>query len=204
MYESDRSAYAKIVTELCLKRRIKLLILDNLSCLFGGLKENDADDWGRVLNWLLELRRSRIAVIIVHHAGRSGFMRGTSKREDPAAWMIKVTEVELEPHEEGARFETSFDKRSRNTQNPEWTRRWHFKTEADGSVSVGCAEISFDDKVLHCVQDGLRGVTELAEELGAAESTVHRVLTRLEKAKLINRRGSGRSTTYEPRGFMKE
>ena len=46
------------------------------------LKENDADAWELLLNWLLELRRRRIAVIIVHHAGAAGQrMRGTTKRE---------------------------------------------------------------------------------------------------------------------------
>jgi hypothetical protein len=32
----------------------------------------------------LELQRAKISVVIIHHAGRSGNMRGTSKREDAA------------------------------------------------------------------------------------------------------------------------
>ena len=193
----------KIITELCLKKKVKLLILDNLSCLFGGLKENDADDWGRVLLWLLDLRRRRIAVIIVHHAGRNGFMRGTSKREDPAAWSIKVTELDMEPGQKGARFETIFDKQTRNSQDREWTRRWHFKTENSGIISISCEEISLDGKVLRLLQDGLRTVKEIAEELGQAKSTIHRALNRLVKAKVAERRGGYRGT-YEPRGAMKE
>ena len=35
----------------------------------------------------------KVTVIIVHHAGRSGLMRGTSKREDSAAWIIKVEQI---------------------------------------------------------------------------------------------------------------
>jgi hypothetical protein len=31
----------RILTELCIKRDIKVIILDNLSCLFSGLKENE-------------------------------------------------------------------------------------------------------------------------------------------------------------------
>jgi RecA-family ATPase len=80
----------RIITEICLKRTIKLLILDNLSCLFSGIKENDADEWEKVLNWLLDLRRRRVAVLIVHHAGTSGRMRGTTRREDAAFWVIRV------------------------------------------------------------------------------------------------------------------
>jgi hypothetical protein len=76
----------KVITELCVEKGIKVLILDNLSCLVSGVKENDADAWEELAHWLLELRRRRIAVVIVHHAGASGKrMRGTTKREDPAA-----------------------------------------------------------------------------------------------------------------------
>ena len=66
------------LTEACLAQAVKVLILDNISCLLT-LKENESDAWGeRVLPWLLELRRHRIAVVFVHHAGRNGLMRGTS------------------------------------------------------------------------------------------------------------------------------
>ena len=65
----------KAITAICVSTNKKLLILDNLSCLASGVKENDADEWEKLLPWLLELRRRRIAVIIVHHSGRSGLMR---------------------------------------------------------------------------------------------------------------------------------
>lgn len=70
------------ITRRCVAIGTKVLILDNLSTLASGMKENDADSWELVNNWLLELRRLKIAVVILHHAGRSGEMRGTSKRED--------------------------------------------------------------------------------------------------------------------------
>src|SRR5271165_1273548 len=64
----------KALTEICVTNGFKVLALDNLSCLVSGMKENDADAWELLLDWLLELRRRRIAVIIVHHAGRAGWM----------------------------------------------------------------------------------------------------------------------------------
>src|SRR6516225_4782600 len=102
----------KIVTELCTQKNAKLLILDNLSCLFSGLKENDADSWELVLNWLLDFRRRRIAVLIVHHAGRCGdHMRGTSKREDAVFWVISIKEItDRPPNQDGAYFSSDFTK----------------------------------------------------------------------------------------------
>jgi hypothetical protein len=188
----------QVVSELCIKKKIKLLILDNLSCLFSGLKENDADEWEKVLNWLLDLRRRRIAVLIVHHAGRSGTMRGTSKREDSVFWVVRVDEVkDRDKNEKGARFQTTFTKQ-RNSDSPEWTREWTFRTESDGQISIGCKEMSFDEKVLQLIQDGLTSATEIGDELKAVKSTVCKSAKRLLGQNLIEL--SGRK--YVPRGFM--
>ena len=59
-----------------------LLILDNLSSLARGMRENEADDWGGFQAWLLSLRRAGKAVLLIHHAGKGGQQRGTSRRED--------------------------------------------------------------------------------------------------------------------------
>jgi putative DNA primase/helicase len=47
-----------------------------------GLRENDSDAWSPIQQWLLQLRRRGLAVLIVHHAGKTGGQRGTSRRED--------------------------------------------------------------------------------------------------------------------------
>ncbi len=65
----------------CITDSIKVLFLDNLSCLCSGMKENEADSWEQVLGWLLRFRHARITVVIIHHANRDGNdMRGTSRR----------------------------------------------------------------------------------------------------------------------------
>lgn len=189
----------RVVTALCIQKSIKLLVLDNLSCLFSGIKENDADEWEKVLNWLLDLRRRRVAVLIVHHAGVSGRTRGTTRREDAAFWVIQVEEVkDRQEHEKGASFQTIFTKQ-RNSESREWTRQWTFKTEAEGQISIGCQEVSFDDKVLQLIQDGLTSATDIAKELGKNKSTVSRAAARLLDQNLIELNGKA----YRPRGFMK-
>lgn len=194
----------KVITEICVRNSIKLLVLDNLSCLFAGIKENDADEWEKALNWLLDFRRRRIAVLIVHHASRTGTMRGTSKREDAAFWVIRVDEVKArEEHEKGARFETVFVKQ-RNSESREWAREWTFKTESDGQISIGCQEISFDEKVFQLIEAGIRSATEIAKELGVVTSTISKAAKRLEQKKLIERRGGNRYTSYEVRGGVNE
>ena len=115
------------ILEKCKRDKTEMLLLDNLSCLFSGIKENDADAWELVLPWLLELRRNKIAVIFIAHAGRNGFMRGTSRREDAAFWIIKVSAAqETGEDQDGARFVAKFAK-NRNATDAECPPlEWHF------------------------------------------------------------------------------
>ena len=113
--------------ENCRQREIEILLLDNLSCLFTGLKENDADAWEVVLPWLLELRRNRIAVVFIAHAGRNGFMRGTSRREDAAFWIMQLTEGQKAGEvQTGARSVARFVKNRNATEAECPPLEWQF------------------------------------------------------------------------------
>jgi putative DNA primase/helicase len=89
---------------------IHLLILDNLSTLVNGGRENDAESWNEMQTWLLKLRRLGKTVLFIHHSGRSGNARGTSKREDVLDTVIKLKHPEDYEPEDGARFEIHLTK----------------------------------------------------------------------------------------------
>lgn len=188
----------RVITELCTTGNFKLLVLDNLSCLASGMKENDADEWEKLLTWLLELRRRRIAVIIVHHSGRSGLMRGTTKREDSAAWVIKVDHSDDDPQDATAKFSSLFEKKPRSISQAEWIRSWTFKTQHDASVSFSCEEISNEGKVLELIQNGLASASDIALELGLSKGTISKLAKKLMIKNLISIKGRA----YAPRGFM--
>ena len=61
---------------------IGLLILDNLSALAPGIDENEKLDFDPISQWLKQVRHHGIAIIVIHHVGKSGDQRGTSARED--------------------------------------------------------------------------------------------------------------------------
>jgi hypothetical protein len=69
---------------------VKVLILDNVSCLFPGLDENAKKDWEPVNQWLIRLRHRGVSVLFGHHAGKGGEQRGTSGREDALNLVIKL------------------------------------------------------------------------------------------------------------------
>ncbi len=91
-------------------RNIKILILDNLSCLTPGLNENEKDQWDEINQWLLKLRFLGVAVIMVHHAGKSGDQRGTSGREDNIDVSIHLKHPQDYKPSDGAVFDVEFKK----------------------------------------------------------------------------------------------
>jgi len=163
------------VTKMCLEKGIRVLVLDNLSCLFSGIQENNADDWEAVLPWLLDLRRHRIAVLIVAHSGRDGKnMRGTSRREDAAFSVIRLdySQEKGEP-QTGARFLLSFTK-DRNSSTEQAVMEWGFQTKRDGHVDISTKQVDGLDVVLQWVRDGLTSCSEIAEEIGLSKGAVSR------------------------------
>jgi putative DNA primase/helicase len=86
-----------------------LLILDNLSSLAGG-RENEADDWRPMQELILSLRRRGISTLIVHHSGKGGQQRGTSKKEDVLDAVVALRRPEDYEADQGARFEVHFEK----------------------------------------------------------------------------------------------
>jgi putative DNA primase/helicase len=167
----------KSITEYCVLSSIKLLIIDNLSTAASGMKENEADSWEQMNRWLLELRRERIAVVIIHHAGRSGQMRGTSKREDAAFWVIQLDDAKKDSDDRnGARFITRFTKASRNTQQDVPSFEWHFVTDpVTKLVSIGC-KVSEGLVVFRAViESGVTKPSEIAKAMGLQDYQVSRM-----------------------------
>ena len=75
-----------------------LIILDNYSTLARALKENEADSFGPVQGWLLAQRAAGRSVLAVHHAGKAGAQRGTSKKEDTLDSVLSLSRPPDIPH----------------------------------------------------------------------------------------------------------
>lgn len=89
---------------------IELLILDNLSTLFRSGEENAAESWLTAQEWLLSLRRHGLSVLLVHHSGKTGVQRGTSRREDVLDTVLCLKHPKDYKPSDGARFEVHFEK----------------------------------------------------------------------------------------------
>ena len=172
--------HQQAITTLLIETGRNLLVLDNLSCLASGVDENKGLAYEPIAAWLLDLRRRKITVVMVHHAGREGFMRGHSKREDAASWIIELRDAKDEG-QEGARFISHFAKPSRNTGHTIPDLLWHFTTdEAAARTEILCepAEESEYETMLRHIKDGVDTVSDLAEQMGKGKGTISKWVKR--------------------------
>ena len=184
--------HQQALLQLLLQKGIRVLILDNLGCLFSGVAENEADEWEKVLPWLLELRRARIAVIIIHHTGHDiTRMRGTVRREDSAAFSIRLDDKKEGFNQAGAHFITRFRKYrgSQVLHDYEWEYKPVYGLDGSSRVEVIHREANQADIVLQWIEDGLNTCTDIANEMGLSKGYISKLASRLIQENKIRKRG---------------
>ncbi|MCK6683122.1 MAG: AAA family ATPase [Thermoanaerobaculia bacterium] len=156
----------------------EVLILDNISTLFPGLDENDAQSWDPIQDWLLRLRRAGKTVILVHHANKSGGQRGTSKREDVNTITIELEEPNDFIPEEGARFGVIF-KKNRGLMG-EIVRPFEVRLHPETYLwEASTPKDDIDEEILKLDRKGL-STHEIAAKIKLHQSNVSRRLKRLQ------------------------
>ena len=155
---------------------VSLLVLDNLSSLVRGVKENEGEGWLPVQDWALDLRRRGISVLFVHHAGKAGAQRGTSRREDLLDSVITLKQPGDYVPTEGLRCEVHYEK-TRGFYGED-AKPFEVKLLAGGSGeaiwTVADSEASAKSRARDLLAEGL-SVRDVAEETGMSKSAVQRL-----------------------------
>lgn len=176
--------------DFCKKEKIRVLVIDNLSSV-SNVSENDNDAWPDIGSWLLDFRRNGISVIVIHHSGRNGAMRGASRREDPAFWIIRLDDSrERTATTEGARFVTTFTKNRNSARCPD-PIDWHFITNEEGTFTIETEAADNSTLVYQAIKDGTEQCSEIADETGLSRGAVSKIAKRLESnglIRIVNRR----------------
>jgi len=170
---------------------IKLVVLDNLSTLVRSGRESESDSWLPVQEWVLRLRSNGRSVLLIHHAGKGGQQRGTSRREDVLDTVIALRKPENYSPESGACFEVHFEKNRGLYGNEIKPFEAHLESllNSDGVKNINWKCMSLEDstfeKVCRLSSDGLSN-TEIVQELGIHKSTVSRNVNRGKTEGKIN------------------
>ncbi len=162
---------------------IRVLILDNLSCLLPGVAEDKRDDWAaKVLPFIIWLRRRSIAAVFIHHAGKGGEQRGTSAREDNLDTVIRLSHPPDYDATQGAQFVIRFAKaRGVFGDDVAEIEVW-METDANGipEWTWKPVEETNEERLLNLVRDGIDNVSEAAEELNVTKGTVSKLKKKLQ------------------------
>jgi hypothetical protein len=166
----------------------ELVIVDNLSCLArSGGPENDADSWNVLADWALKLRREGVAVLFMHHSGKSGQQRGTSRKEDILNVVINLKHPADYSPDMGAYFELHFEKgRELFGEN---SKSFIAKLLSEDTVhkwEITDFEESNYEKVVTMSKLGLQ-MGEIAADMGLNKSSVSRYLKRAKEEGLMKK-----------------
>ena len=135
--------------------------------------------------WILGLRRRGIAVILVHHAGKGGQQRGTSKKEDLLDVVIGLSRPKDYDPQQGAVFVAEFTKARNLTGEDAESLEVSLAGDDDRATwTWRTVEASTSDRVVALANEGLTP-GEIATELEINKSTVSRHLRRAKDAGLI-------------------
>lgn len=180
---------------------VSLLVLDNLSTLYNSAIENDAESWVETQDWLVSLRRRGISVVFVHHSGKGGQQRGSSKREDVINNVIALKQPEDHQAEDGCAFTLKFEK-SRGVKGPAVAPLSALLTEDEDGYLVWALQESKEAKtsrILALKEEGM-GIREIARTLGMDPGNVSRSLKKQTQGGVLSVVSplKGGSTTQHP------
>jgi len=159
--------------------RASLIIVDNISTLVRGGKENESESWQPVQDWALRQRSSGRSVLFIHHSNKDGKQRGTSRREDVLDTVIGLRHPASYDPEQGAVFEVHFEK-SRGFSGDD-AKPFEARLQADERSGLiwthRTIEESTYDQVCKLANEGLTQ-KEISQELGLHKSSVSRHIKR--------------------------
>lgn len=179
-------AIAPLITE-----DIDLVIIDNLSCLAPSVKENDANDWAPIQTWALNLRARGKSVLLIHHSGKSGGQRGTSRKEDVLDTVIALERPKDYDSTDGARFIVKYEK-SRGFFGDS-AKSFEAQLCNDGNDNYFWKTTSLEEsnyeKVVGLFNNGLKQ-KDIVIETSLNKSTVSRYVSRAKEEGLLKRQVS--------------
>lgn len=181
---ATREGHAQIAEEC---EQAELIVVDNLSCLVrGNGKENEANTWTEAAEWALSMRSKGKAVLFVHHAGKDGAQRGTSKREDLLDVSISLKRPSDYDPDQGARFEVRFEKARHLTGADSAPFEAWLQADEHGRQAWTLKPISETtfERVVELANLGM-SQKEIADEIGVNKSSVCRAWNKAHEQGLI-------------------
>jgi len=171
-----------------------LIVVDNIATLCRSGKENEGESWLAVQGWALRMRAMGKSVLFVHHAGKGGQQRGTSRREDVLDTVIALKYAKGDEAHKGARFELHFEKNRGFYGDDARAREVSLVSDEKGNAVWGWQHLqdSTFDRVVDLLNEGL-SQKDIAVELEINKGTVSKHSRKAREAGLLTGDKGGKS-----------
>lgn len=178
---SSEAVRDEVLAILDANPKLRVLIFDNVSCLFAGLDEDKKRDWEPIAAWFIRLRHRGLATILVHHAGKTGQQRGTSGREDALDTVIALGRPSTHDAKDGCHFEVKFEK-CRSVKGDDVGPLDVKLNDQTKPLTWTCKDLekSKEEQVKELLNDGLTSNAEIAEALGITRAYVWKLRKKIE------------------------
>jgi putative DNA primase/helicase len=164
---------------------VGLVVVDNISTLCRGGRENEGESWELVQGWALKLRSRGLSVLFKHHEGKGGMQRGTSRREDILDTVIALRRPPEYSPDQGAFFQVHFEK-SRGIWGDDVKPFEAMLTQKNGRQlwTLKDLEESLTERVAELLRDGVPQ-KDIADLLQVSKGTVSKHRRKAEAQGLL-------------------
>jgi KaiC/GvpD/RAD55 family RecA-like ATPase/ribonuclease BN (tRNA processing enzyme) len=153
----------------------KVVFIDNISTFVRTGNENEADSWAPVQEWLVQLRKRGIAIVLVHHANKEGKQRGSHKKEDVMDVVIQFKRPDdFLQGSDDTRIKIKYTKSRHLTAQDIQEIEATLVSEGDSLCwTYKAGDMAFT-QAIEMLKEGSLSMSDIAEEFGVSKSTVHR------------------------------
>jgi hypothetical protein len=174
----------------------KVVVFDNLSCLrvtSSELPENSVEAWQPVGAFIRRLNRLGVAVVVVHHAAKSGAQRGSTAHTAPLDVVIALRALDGGQTDPLAENDIEFVFEKHRGFGGEAAQSFRAKAIGDADGRVAWMRTDMDalvDDVARLRQGG-QSVRTIAKALGRSKNGIQKAIVRAKARGLLPLTASG-------------
>ena len=177
--------------------QMPVVFIDNISCLAGGLKENDADAWSPIINKFVKWKNMGATVCYFHHLNKGKDSSGSTMQHRTIDMVIRMRKPDNKQkiktfEEQGVQAIVDFPK-WRLHDNSKYAQE-HMLICEDWKWQKMPVLTSTEAEIIKMFNEGLE-VREMAKQVDIAEKTIYKKIKKLKDEGVITDDQVDRQTT---------
>ena len=176
-----------------------VVFIDNISCLAGGLKENDADAWSPIINRFVKWKNLGSTIFYFHHLNKGNDASGSTMQHRTIDMVIRMRKPDNKQ-----KIKTFEDKGVQAIVDfPKW--RLHDNSKYSQEHMLICEDwkwqklpvLTSDElEIVRMFEEDLT-VPEMAKQIDLAEKTIYKKIKKLKDEGVIENEVSGKAANSD-------